>query len=229
MRILLVEPDPAIAANVQFALNAEGLNVYVTGAGEEAIDLGKIYDYDAIVAEISLPDITGFDVIRQLRTAKIKTPILVLSKLAGVEERVKALGLGADDFLTKPFHQDELVARLRALVRRSRGVAQPHVTVDGLTVHLDSRLVTLDGKRVSVTNKEYGVLELLALRRGTLVTKDMILNHLYGGMDEPETPKIIDVFVCKLRRKLEDTGSRIETVWGRGFILRSRAEAAQAA
>ena len=134
-------------------------------------------------------------------STKIKTPILILSGMAGIEDKVKGLGLGADDYLTKPFHKDELVARIHAIVRRSKGHAQSVIITGDLIVNLDQKTVEVDGARVHLTGKEYQMLELLSLRKGTTLTKEMFLNHLYGGMDEPEL-KIIDVFICKLRKKL---------------------------
>jgi two-component system cell cycle response regulator CtrA len=129
--------------------------------------------------------------------------------------------------MTKPFHKDELVARVHAIVRRSKGHAQSVINTDGLCVNLDSKTVEVDGARVHLTGKEYQMLELLALRKGTTLTKEMFLSNLYGGMDEPEM-KIIDVFICKLRKKLFNaSGGRnyIETIWGRGYVMREQARA----
>jgi two-component system cell cycle response regulator CtrA len=222
MRLLLIEDDTLCAKSLELMLQAERFNTYTTGTGEEGVDLGKLYDYDLIVTDIGLPDISGFEVIRQLRTAKVKAPILVLSGMALVEDKVRALGLGADDYMTKPFHKDELVARINAIVRRSKGHAQSIIRTGDLVMNLDAQTVEVAGVPVRLTAKEYHVLELLSLRSGVCITKEMFLNHLYGGMDEPEL-KIIDVFMCKLRKKLSDaSGGKhyIETIWGRGFTLR---------
>ena len=203
-------------------LRSEGFNVYTTDLGEEGIDLGKLYDYDIIVLDLQLPDMSGFEVLKSLRLAKVQTPILILSGNAIVEAKVKALGFGADDYMTKPFHKDELIARISAVVRRSKGHSQSVITTGKLTVNLDAKTVEVDGSRVHLTGKEYQMLELLSLRKGTTLTKEMFLNHLYGGMDEPEL-KIIDVFICKLRKKLAvacNGENYIETVWGRGYVLR---------
>jgi two-component system cell cycle response regulator CtrA len=161
-------------------------------------------------------------VLRKLRVSKVKSPVLILSGLAGTEDKIKGLGFGADDYMTKPFHKDELVARIHAIVRRSKGHAQSVINTDDLCVNLDSKTVEIGGARVHVTGKEYQMLELLALRKGTTLTKEMFLSHLYGGMDEPEM-KIVDVFICKLRKKLASaSGGKdyIETVWGRGYVMR---------
>jgi two-component system, cell cycle response regulator CtrA len=222
MRVLLIEDDSATAQSIELMLLSEGFNVFATDMGEEGVDLGKIYDYDIILLDLNLPDISGYEVLRQLRVNKIKTPILILSGMAGIEDKVRGLGFGADDYMTKPFHKDELVARIHAIVRRSKGHAQSVIHTGGLTVNLDTKTVDVDGERVHLTGKEYQMLELLSLRKGTTLTKEMFLNHLYGGIDEPEL-KIIDVFICKLRKKLATaTGGEnyIETVWGRGYVLR---------
>ncbi|TXN11334.1 response regulator transcription factor [Methylobacterium sp. WL122] len=226
MRVLLVEDDAAVAQSVELMLKSERFVTYTTDLGEEGINLGKLYDYDIILLDLTLPDMSGYDVLRGLRLAKIKTPILILSGLSTIEDKVKGLGFGADDYLTKPFHRDELVARIHAIVRRSQGHAESVIDIEGMVINLDQKVVEIAGTRVPLTGKEYQMLELLALRKGTTITKEMFLNHLYGGMDEPEL-KIIDVFICKLRRKLANASggkNYIETIWGRGYVLREGAQ-----
>jgi two-component system, cell cycle response regulator CtrA len=230
MRVLLIEDDGATAQSIELMLKSESFNVYATDLGEEGIDLGKIYDYDIILLDLTLPDMSGFDVLRKLRVSKVKTPILILSGLAAIEDKIKGLGYGADDYMTKPFHKDELVARIHAIVRRSKGHAQSVINADDLCVNLDAKMVEVNGARVHLTGKEYQMLELLALRKGMTLTKEMFLSHLYGGMDEPEM-KIIDVFMCKLRKKLANaSGGKdyIETVWGRGYVMREQGQVAAA-
>ena len=225
MRILLVEDDPTTSKSIELMLQNANLNVYATDLGEEGIDLAKLYDYDLILLDLNLPDMNGHDVLRQLRLAKVETPILILSGADDTENKLKGFGFGADDYMTKPFHRQELVARIHAIVRRSKGHAQSVIQTGKFTVNLDAKTVAVDDKPVHLTGKEYQMLELLSLRKGTTLTKEMFLNHLYGGMDEPEL-KIIDVFICKLRKKLsEATGGEnyIETVWGRGYVLRDPA------
>ena len=227
MRVLLVEDDPTTARGVELMLGGEGFNIYTTDLGEEGLDLGKLYDYDIILLDLNLPDMHGYEVLKKLRLAKVETPILILSGMREVDDKVKGLVFGADDYLTKPFDKTELVARINAIVRRSKGHAQSVIETGKLEVNLDTRTVTVEGQLLHLTGKEYGILELLSLRKGTTLTKEMFLNHLYGGMDEPEL-KIIDVFVCKLRKKLSvATGGShyIETVWGRGYVLRDPPEA----
>ncbi|MEM6895961.1 MAG: response regulator transcription factor [Pseudomonadota bacterium] len=222
MRVLLVEDDPTTAKSIELMLTHASLNVYSTDMGEEGIDLARLYDYDLILLDINLPDMNGLEVLRQLRMSRIETPILILSGDSDTESKIKGFGFGADDYLTKPFHREELVARIHAIIRRSKGHAQSIIKTGDVAVNLDAKTVEVEGKPVHLTGKEYQMLELLSLRKGTTLTKEMFLNHLYGGMDEPEL-KIIDVFICKLRKKLSTaTGgdNHIETVWGRGYVLR---------
>lgn len=222
MRVLLVEDDPATAQSLQMMLESENMVVDATDLGEDGLEIGKLYDYDIIILDLILPDINGIEVLRRLRDARIETPVLILSGLSDSDDKVKGLGTGADDYLTKPFEKAELMARIQAIVRRSKGHAQSIIRTGKLAVNLDAQTVEVDDQSVHLTGKEYGILELLSLRKGTTLTKEMFLNHLYGGMDEPEL-KIIDVFICKLRKKLSNANAGenyIETIWGRGYVLR---------
>ncbi|OSQ43781.1 response regulator transcription factor CtrA [Thalassospira alkalitolerans] len=222
MRVLLVEDDNATADSIELMLKSEGMVIDTTDLGEDGLEIGKLYDYDIILLDLMLPDIDGYEVLRRLRDARVETPVLILSGLTETEDKVKGLGFGADDYLTKPFDKVELLARIQAIVRRSRGHAQSMISTGKLNVNLDARTVDVDGSPLHLTGKEYGILELLSLRKGTTLTKEMFLNHLYGGMDEPEL-KIIDVFVCKLRKKIQSStkgDNYIHTVWGRGYVLR---------
>jgi len=231
MRVLLIEDEATIAKSIELMLGTEGFTIYTTDLGEEGLDLGKLYDYDIILLDLNLPDLHGYEVLKKLRTAKIATPVLILSGVGEPGSKVQAFGFGADDYLTKPFHRDELVARIHAIVRRSKGHSQSVIRTGPLTVNLDAKTVHIDGARVHFTLKEYAILELLSLRKGTTLTKEMILDQLYGGMDEPEI-KIVDVFVCKLRRKIRlccGDDSCVETVWGRGYTLRDPVDMALAA
>lgn len=222
MRVLLVEDDPSTAKAIELSLASEGIICDTTELGEEGLEIGKIYDYDIIILDLMLPDIDGYEVLRRFRAAKINTPILILSGLSGPDQKIKGLGYGADDYLTKPFNKGELIARIQAVVRRSKGHSESIIRTGTLTVNLDTRSVEINDKSLHLTSKEYGILELLSLRKGSTLTKEMFLNHLYGGIDEPEL-KIIDVFVCKLRKKLQEASNGlnfIETVWGRGYMLK---------
>src|SRR4026209_1041678 len=222
MRVLLIEDDSVTTRSIELMFRSESFDVCVSHVGAEGSDLAKLYDYDIILLDLVLADMSGYEVLRTLRVSKIKTPILILSGLAGIEDKVRGLGFGADDYMTKPVHKDELVARIQAIVRRSKGHAQSVIDTGELRVNLDTKTVEVNGARVHLTGKEYQMLELLSLRKGTTLTKEMFLNHLYGGMDEPEL-KIIDVFICKLRKKLASATNGtnyIEPVWGRGYVLR---------
>jgi len=221
MRVLLVEDDITAARGVALMLKSSGAVVNHVDTGEEALELARHYDYDIIILDLMLPDIEGFEVVRRLRVSRNDTPILILSGLTRPAAKVKGLSLGADDFITKPFDRAELLARIQAIVRRSKGFSQSTLYIGPLRLNMDSREVTVDDKMVPLTGKEYSILELLVLRKGMVLTKEAFLNHLYGGMDEPEM-KIIDVFVCKLRKKLAQAGAgnMIGTIWGRGYMIR---------
>ena len=225
MRVLLIEDDSATAQSIKLMLRSEGFNVYTTDLGGEGVELGKLYPYEIILLDLNLPDMSGYGVLRTLRVAKVKTPILILSGLAKLGPKVKGLGLGADGYMTKPFDRDELIARIHSIVRRSHGHALSVIQSGGLTLNIDNKTVEVNGIRVHLTAKEYQMMELLILRSGATISREMFLNHLYGGLDEPDF-KIIDVFICKLRKKLVSASggkNYIETVWGRGHVLREPA------
>jgi two-component system cell cycle response regulator CtrA len=222
MRILLVEDDSSTARSIELMLKSENFVVDSTDLGEDGLEIGKLYDYDLMILDLMLPDIDGYEVLRRLRSARVNTPVLILSGLSEPDSKVKGLGFGADDYLTKPFDKAELIARIHAIIRRSKGHSESVIRTGKLMVNLDTRTVEVNQQPLHLTGKEYGILELLSLRKGTTLTKEMFLNHLYGGMDEPEL-KIIDVFICKLRKKLTaatNGENYIETVWGRGYVLR---------
>lgn len=221
MRVLLVDDDLTAARGISMMLKSGGSVVDEADTGEEALELVRHYDYDIVVLDLMLPDMEGYDVVRRMRAARIDVPVLILSGLSRPQAKVRGLDAGADDFITKPFDKSELLARMQAIVRRSKGFSQPSLRVGQLRLNLDSREVLVGDMKVHLTGKEYAILELLVLRKGMVLTKEAFLNHLYGGMDEPEV-KIIDVFICKLRKKLQSAGADnlIGTVWGRGYMLR---------
>jgi two-component system cell cycle response regulator CtrA len=222
MRILAVEDDPAVSRSLALMLRSDTCIVDTADLGEEGIELAKVNTYDLILLDLNLPDLSGYEVLRALRVARVNTPVVIVSGLGATADKVRGLELGADDYLTKPFHKDELLARVQAVVRRSQGPTEEVVRCGELVVRLDAQRAEIAGQPVPLTEKEYQMLELLALRRGTPVTKEMFLSHLYGGRDEPGL-KIIDVFMCKLRKKLAAMSGGIdyvETVWGRGYMLR---------
>ena len=221
MRVLLVEDDLTVARGLSLMLKSGGAVVDHSDTGEEALELARHYDYDVVLLDLMLPDVEGYEVVRRMRAARVETPVLILSGLSRPQAKVKGFAAGADDFMTKPFDKAELLARIQAVLRRSKGYSQPTLRIGDVVLNLDSREVTVGSKIVHLTGKEYSILELLVLRKGMVLTKEAFLNHLYGGMDEPEM-KIIDVFICKLRKKLAQAGasSLIGTVWGRGYMVR---------
>lgn len=228
MRVLLVEDDAVTADGIRLMLESEGMVIDIADLGEDGLEIGKLYDYDIIILDLMLPDMDGMEVLRRLRDSRVKTPVLILSGLTESEKKVKGLATGADDYLTKPFDKAELLARIQAIVRRSKGHSQSVIRTGRMSINLDAHTVEVDDKPVHLTGKEYGILELLSLRKGSTLNKEIFLNHLYGGMDEPEL-KIIDVFICKLRKKLSAAtggGNYIETVWGQGYVLRDTDEEA---
>ncbi len=229
MHILIVEDNDSTARSLELVLVKEGHNVSITGSGEEAIELADLYDYDAIVLDLDLDDITGLDVLRALRLKKLGTPVLMLTGEAETEIKIQALTAGADDYVTKPYNRGELVARIGAVVRRSRGQAESIIRTGKIALNMSTRQVEVDGRSIHLTPSEYKMLELLSLRKNTVLTKEACLNHLYNGLSEPEI-KIIDVFICKLRKKIAAASggdAQIETVWGGGYMLRdARAPAA---
>ena len=227
MRVLLVEDDYAVSQSIETMLKKEGMIIDTTDLGEDGLEIGKLYDYDIIILDLMLPDMNGYEVLKSLRNAKVTTPVLILSGLSEPDKKVKGLCYGADDYLTKPFDKAELLARIQAIVRRSKGHPTSVIKTGEVEVNLDTQTVTVSGKTLHLTGKEYGIMQLLSLRKGSTLNKDQFLNHLYNGIDEPEL-KIIDVFICKLRKKLEKASggkNYIETVWGRGYVLRDPDEA----
>lgn len=222
MRVLLIEDDRSAARAVELMLKAQGVRVEIADCGEAGVELGEVYDYDLILLDLNLPDMNGIEVLRELRRGRVGTPVMIVSATAEVDAKVKAFAGGADDYMVKPLHKDELIARLRAVVRRSQGHAQSIIKVGDIEINMDAKMVHVSGRHVHVTGREYQILELLALRKGKTLSKEVFLDNLYGGMDEPGA-KIIDVFICKLRKKLSiatDGKHNIETVWGGGYALR---------
>ena len=223
MRILVVEDESNVARRIEMSCTDDGFSCDIAENGSDALEMMKFYDYDAVVLDLMLPDIDGFEIISRIRKIKNNTPIIVLSGLNAVDDKVKCLTIGADDYLTKPFSKIELLARIYAIIRRNAGHSSSVIEVNPITIDIKKRSVTVYGRPISLTSKEYAILELLALKKGAVLPKEAFLNHLYGGMDEPEL-KIVDVFICKLRKKISDmTGGLncIETVWGRGYTLRA--------
>ncbi len=222
MHILIVEDNPAAARALELALIAVGHKATLTASGEDAVELAELYDYDAILMDLGLDDISGQDALRRLRARKVQTPVVMVSASADLDSKLACLAAGADDYVTKPFHKAELIARITAVVRRARGQADSIIRTGAIALNLNTRSAEVAGEPIHLTPSEYRVLELLSLRKNAVLTKEACLNHLYNGASEPEI-KIIDVFVCKLRKKIAAVNggdSQIETVWGGGYMLR---------
>jgi two-component system cell cycle response regulator CtrA len=221
MRVLVVDQDQSIADGLGFVLREAGYLSDHAPTGEEGVSLSRLYEYDLIILDIMLPDMDGFEILHKLRSNGMKVPIMVVSHLKDVTKKIEALNLGADDYVTKPFHVNELFARAQAIVRRSQGHSASAIEVGRLKIDLRRNVAEVNGTIINLTNKEYAILELLAIRKGVVISKEMFLNHLYGGIDEPEI-KIVDVFICRLRKKIAavtEGDNFIQTVWGRGYIL----------
>ena len=225
MNILIVEDDAIVAKSIAMALKDEGHFYMITDTAEDGLNAVREGIYDAVILDINLPDSDGFQFAKTMRRNHIDTSVLVVSGRVSVTDRVVALTSGADAYLTKPFDRQELIASLNAIIRRANGHSDNRIVTGPIIVDLARHEVMIGKNRLNLTSKEYHILELLSLRKGTTLTKSHFINHLYGGIDEPES-KIIDVFICKLRRKLASlTGGQnyIHTVWGQGYVLRDTA------
>jgi two-component system cell cycle response regulator CtrA len=223
--VCIASVDVFTVARIKLTLANEKIMHDTTDLCEDGLHLAKLYDYDIILYDVTPSEVDGYKMLQRLRAAQVDTPILILSGLGELDQRVKFLRFGADDVLTKPFDGGELLARIQAIVRRSKGHSQSTIRTGRLVVNLDTRAASVDDQPINLTNREYAILELLSLRKGTTVTRETFLNQLYGGIDEPEL-KSMDVLICKLRKKLaRATGGShyIEAVWARGYVLRDPA------
>jgi two-component system cell cycle response regulator CtrA len=220
MRVLLIEDEPTTAKAIELMLTTEGFNVYSTDLGEEGLDLGKLYDYDIICLDLNLPDMHGYDVLKKLRTAKVGTPVLILSGVAELDSKVRALGFGADDYVTKPFRFEEVLARVQALLRRSAGWSQPLIRCGAVTLDTRAQEVRVADEPVELTAFEYRLLEYLMLRAGQVVSKTELTEKLYE-QDFERDSNTIEVFIGRLRRKLDPDNRHqpIETLRGRGYRI----------
>lgn len=231
MRILLVEPDDVTAEWLKVVLNEERMLVERASDIDFAIDLAKVYPFDLIVAELEIAGESGLDLIRTLRSRGDHTPILVISSLPAVEDKVRAFGFGADEYMVKPVHRDELVARILAVVRRDRGMADPHISVGNMTLTMGA-FVEVAGDRVHLTRMQMILLEALTLNIGRTCSRESLMQHLYGGADDEPDEKVLDAFMCHLRRKLRLAGwagGQIKTVWGLGWTIETVSVHAEAA
>lgn len=222
MRILLVEGDWIVAQSIKLIFRRAGVQVEWAPIGADGLDMARASYYDAAIMDINLIDMHWLRFQKNLRENGIFTPIIIVTDSDDKEDEIKSLNLGADGYLLKPFIGAELVSRIHAIVRRSRGHSQSVIRAGVVEVNMDSETVSARGVAMRLTRKEYQILEILLLRKGVVLTKEMCLRYLYGGIKKPMA-KIIDVFICNLRKKLAAaTGGEIyiETVWGSGYVLR---------
>lgn len=217
-RILIVEDDAALARGLIASLQAEGHSVDWADSGEAALMMALDEPYAAITLDVGLPDMSGFDVLRKLRTADCKAPILMLTARDAVEDRVQGLDLGADDYLLKPFEPEELAARLRALMRRPEGDPSPIICVGALQVDRSRCAAWVAGEPIELRRREWVLLERLVVRLGKVVSKDRLTSEMFG-YDEAVAPNAIEVYIARLRRKLGPKGPTIRTLRGLGYVM----------
>lgn len=226
MRVLLVDDDKSMCYGIATQLGERDVVCDTVHLGDDCLNKVRVQDYDIILLDLILPDVSGYDLLRRLRMKNVNVPVLILSTLSDTDRKVQGFDYGADDYLSKPFNKEELFARVDALVRRSKGHSGNVIKIGSLSVYLKDKYAEVEGVRLSLTNKEYTILELLALHKGCTLHKDVFFSHLYCGIDVPEV-KIIDVFVCKIRRKIQEILNHdpgyIKTVWGRGYVLEEAA------
>ena len=221
MRILIVEDEPKVASFIRRALEEESYAVDVCSDGIQGRDLASEVDYDLIILDLMLPGLPGIDVLKAVRDAKVITPILILTARSKVEQRVKGLDAGADDYLTKPFAIEELIARVRALLRRASGDTAGILQVDDLILNPISHEVTRDGQRIDLTSKEYALLEYMMRNTGRVLTRPMIAEHVWD-LDFDTFTNVIDVYISYLRNKIDRGHARglIHTIRGSGYTLK---------
>jgi two-component system OmpR family response regulator len=222
MRILLIEDDEKVASLVARGLKEEGFTVNRAQDGEEGLRMGLKEPYDTAIVDIMLPKLDGLSLIEELRRQKVNTPILILSAKRSVDDRVRGLQTGSDDYLTKPFALSELLARVQALIRRTTAVSEPTCLVVGeLSIDLITRVVKRGDKEIPLQPKEYALLEYLARNAGKVVSRTMIMEHVWDYNFDPMT-NVVEARICKLRDKIDkdfDT-KLLHTVWGAGYVLK---------
>ena len=223
MHILIIEDDKITNQDICLLLKRDRMIPESAYSGHDGLELINLYEYDLIILDLMLPDMMGIDVLKQIRQQKNDTPVLILSGLNQTEKKVECLNAGADDYMTKPYERIELLARIKAIIRRARNMSNAVICIGKMKIDMNTKTVSIDDKVVPLTSKEYALLELLALKRGMTVNKETCISQLYGIMDEPPDSKIIDVFLCKMRRKIKAlTGGEyyIQNIWGRGYTLK---------
>ncbi|MDI1230754.1 MAG: response regulator transcription factor [Methylobacter sp.] len=220
MRILVVEDEIKLCEQIQQFFADKGFAVDTANTGRDGYYMGKEYPIDAAVIDIGLPDFSGIELIKRLRKDNVTIPILILTARSRWQEKVEGLEAGADDYLVKPFHYEELLARINALIRRSAGVAHPVLSHDNIELDTVAQEVTVSGTKLELTAYEYKVLEYLMFRKGEVISKSVLTAHIYDEDFERDS-NVLEVFIGRLRKKLDPDGTRkpIETLRGRGYII----------
>lgn len=220
MRILVVEDEPQLCGQIQHFLAGKGFAVDIAHNGRDGQFMAQEYPIDAAIIDLGLPDFSGIELIQRLRKSKVAIPILILTARSRWQEKVEGLEAGADDYLVKPFHYEELLARINALLRRSVGQAHPVLTHDNIELDTVAQEVTVAGVKLELTAYEYKVLEYLMFRKGELISKSVLTQHIYDE-DFDRDSNVIEVFIGRLRKKLDPDGTRkpIETLRGRGYRI----------
>jgi two-component system, cell cycle response regulator CtrA len=226
MRVLLIEDDLSTAKSVQLSLLVQDIKCTICHTGYEGVTQATNSQYDIILLDMILPDLDGTEVIYKLRQNKVQTPILILSAITHPDQKIKALKLGADDYMTKPFNNTELIARIKAIVKRANKDIKSIAHIGKVTIDFNLKTVKVLDKHIHLTDKEYAIVELLALKRTGFSTKEHIMEYLYGNINQAPI-KIINVFICRVRKKLEKASGGynfIQTVWGSGYRLLEEGE-----
>jgi len=218
LRILIAEDDEVLSDGLCHSMRQSGHAVDCTGNGKDAMHILQSGQYDLLILDLGLPKLDGFSVLRQLRAHNKNVPVIILTARDGVEDRIKGLDLGADDYMSKPFSLPELEARVRALLRRGQCGANPLVVYGALAYDSVGHSVTLNGERLELSSREIGVLEILLTRAGRVVSKDQLIEHLYSHAEEVSN-NAIEVYVHRVRKKIESAGVTIRTIRGLGYLM----------
>jgi DNA-binding response OmpR family regulator len=221
MKILIIEDEKSLARLIKKGLEENYFTVDVSFDGIEGMHMAETWPYDAILLDIMLPGIDGFEILQSLRDRKYDVPVLIITARGETEERIKGLNIGADDYIPKPFDLSELIARLRSVIRRSKGKPSPVLLIEDLAIDLNARTVTRGGQVINLSAREFTLLEYLALNSGRVVSRTELIDHIYGSDTEWDS-NIIDVYINYLRNKIDKGFGRalIHTMRGAGYILK---------
>ena len=221
MKILIIEDEKKLAKLMKKGLEENSFTVDLSHDGEEGMYMATEYPYDAILLDLTLPKKDGLEILNSLRTARREVPVLVITARGGIEQKIQGLNLGADDYIAKPFDLNELIARLRTVIRRSKGKPSPLIVIEDLAVDTNARRVQRGGKEISLTAKEFSLLEYLALNAGRVVSRTELIDHIYDTDSEGDS-NVIDVYINYLRNKIDKGFDEqlIQTRRGAGYLLK---------